>query len=262
MLRRLSELLQFVMMTQHCQFIKFIRKRLSALRCVISNILGDGCAQDANETSAEMYEALKHQFSTRMTRVYPKSEFNKKAQAYEISTASEASNINVFSFHAEYFVHLRRIYSCLCDAVEIVNSMFGFVGMFLIIQIFTELITGVNGIMHLIKETPPHYFADPTPIIVHTISRIILSLGMLVNTIVCCHVTVLESKELGTEVQKLLLKYPLRSDTVQQLKLFSFQISSNGVQFTAFWLFNLDISFLCTIFASSITYIILLAQLK
>jgi hypothetical protein len=205
----------------------------------------------------------KHMFPTGLSSVSSKLNCNKiAALAYEVRAASQTSNINVFSFHAEYFVHLRRIYSRLCDAVQIVNSVFGFVGMFVIIQNFTELITGVNTIMHLIKEDHNKYFSDPTSLIVFTLTRVILCLGLLITIVVSCHVTVLESNELGNEVRKLLLKYPLRSDTVQQLKLFSFQISNNDVQFTAFWLFNLDISFLCTIFASSVTYIILLAQLK
>jgi hypothetical protein len=209
-----------------------------------------------------MYEVPKHIFSTGMSRVCPKFNCNEIALAYEIRAASETSNIRIFSFHAEYLVHLRRIYRCLCDAVQIVNSMFGFVGMLFIMQNFVELITGVNTIMHLIKGDLNHYFSDPISMIFHTLSHIILALGILVTIIVSCHVTVLESKELGTEVQKILLKYPLRSDIVEQLKQFLLQISNNDVHFTAFWLFDLDISFLCTIFASSVTYIILLAQLK
>jgi hypothetical protein len=201
-------------------------------------------------------------FSTGMSKVCPTLNCNKIAFTYEIRAATETSNIYIFPFHTEYLVHLRKIYRCLCDAVQIVNSMFGFVGMFVIIQIFTELITGVNTVMHLIEGDVTHYFSYPTPMIVHTLSHIFMDLGILVTTIVSCHVTALESKELGTEVQKILLKYPLRSDTIQQLKLFLLQTCNNDVHFTAFWLFDLDISFLCTIFASSIAYIVLLAQLK
>jgi hypothetical protein len=243
----LSEILQIAMMTQHNLFIKFIRKRLSALRSAVSDISDEGY-----EISGQMYEVSKHVFRTGMSRARSKLNCNKISLAYEIRPEPEA----------EYFVHLRRIYNRLCDAVQIVNSMFGFIWMFVIIQIFTVLITGVNTVMALISEDLNHKFYDQTSMIVYTVSHIVLSLGTLVTTIVSCHVTVLESKELGNEVGKLLLKYPLRSDTVQQLKLFLFQISNNDVQFTAFWLFNLDISFLCTIFASSITYIVLLAQLK
>ncbi|PNF33538.1 hypothetical protein B7P43_G17407 [Cryptotermes secundus] len=209
-----------------------------------------------------MCQVPKHVFSTGISRVYPKLDYNKTAISYEVRAASETSDIYVFSFHADYIVHLRRIYRHVCDAVQIVNSMFGFVCMLVIMQNFTELITGVSSIMHLIKGDFPHYFSDPTRMIVHAVSHIVLVSGTLVSTILSCHMTVLEAKELGTEVQKVLLKYPLRSDTVQQLKLFSLQISNNDIHFTAFWLFDLDISLLCTIFASSITYIVLLAQLK
>jgi hypothetical protein len=250
------------MLTQHCLFTKFIRKRLSSLRCVISHISEEGCARDATEASADIYQVPKHVFSTGILRVYPKSNCNKIASTYEMRVASETSDIYTFSFHAEYIVHLRTIYRCLCDAVQIVNSIFGLVGIFVIIQDFAELITGVNSIMYLIKGDIDYHFSNPTSMIVHIFSHIVLALGILVTTIVSCHLTVLESKELGIEVQRVLLKYPLRSDTIQQLKLFLLQISNNDVHFTAFWLFDLDISFLCTIFASSITYIILLAQLK
>jgi hypothetical protein len=219
----------------------------------------EGCARD---TSAQIHDVPEHISSTGMSKVCPKLNCNKIALNYELGTASETSNICMFSFHAEYLVHLRRIYRRLCDAVQIVNSVFGLVGMCVIVQIFTELITGVDTVTHLIKGDLSQYFPEPTSMIIHTLSHVLVALGMLVTTIVSCHVTVLESKEIGIEVQKILLNYPLRSDTIQQLKLFLLQISDNGIHFTAFWLFDLDISFLCTIFASSVSYIVILAQLK
>lgn len=259
---RLCEILQFVLMTQHCQFIKFIRVRLKKLRYLVSAVFDYSCAKSENEISDATHEAFNRKFTTGMTKISPEFISDKELLSYKILRLSEANNINLLSCNAENLVHLRRVYSHLCDAVGLVNSMYGFLIMFMIIQIFTELITGVNSTMHLIKENYSPHFSDPTPLIVYTVSRIVLSLGILVTTILSCHVTVLESKELGNGVQKFLLKYPLRGDTTQQLKLFSHQISYSDIQFTAFWLFNLDISFLCTIFASSITYIILLAQLK
>jgi hypothetical protein len=259
---RLCEVLQFVFMTQHCQFIKFIRIRFNILRYAVSTVLDERCEESETGTSVAIHEAFKHKFATGMTKISPEFISDKKLSAYKVKQSSEANNMNLFSCHAEKFVHLRRVYGRLCDTVGLVNSMHGFLVMFLIVQIFTELITSVNHIMHYLKTNSSLHFPDPTPLIVYIISRIVLSLGILVATIVSCHVTVLESKEIGNEVQKLLLKYPLRSDTTQQLQLFSHQISYSDIKFTAFWLFDLDISFLCTIFASSITYIILLAQLN
>ncbi|KDR13679.1 hypothetical protein L798_12325 [Zootermopsis nevadensis] len=259
---RLCEILQFVLMTQHCQLTRFIRVRLKMLGRVVSAVFNDSCSEGESELPGSTREAFNSKLSTGVTRISPELVSNKKLLAYKIFHLSEANTVDLFSCNAKNFARLRRVYSLLCDAVGFVNSIYGFLVMFLIMQIFIELITGVNGIMHLIKENNSPHFANATLLIVHLISRIVLSLGILVTTILSCHVTVLESKELGIYVQKILLKYPLRSDTVQQLKLFYQQISNNDIQFTAFWLFNLDISFLCTIFASSITYIILLAQIK
>jgi len=247
-------------MYQHCQLIKFIRTRFNTLRYVTSTILDDGWAEGENGISFVRRRVHEHELADSVPRTSQEFNLNKKILVSKITPLPDPETESVFSCHAERLVRLRRVYNCLCDAVQLVNSMYGVVVMFMIIQNFTNLITSVNVIMNIIKGNCQH-FCDPIPIIVHIISRLILSLGMLLTAIVSCHLTVLESKELRSDVQKLLLKYPLGSDTIQQLKLFSHQLCNSEIQFTAFWLFNLDISFLCTIFASSITYIILLAQL-
>jgi hypothetical protein len=63
-------------------------------------------------------------------------------------------------------------------------------------------------------------------------------------------------------IQKLLLLQHVRCDIVEQLKLFSEQVTKNEIKFCAFSLFKVDMSLLCTILASVTSYIIILVQFK
>lgn len=82
------------------------------------------------------------------------------------------------------------------------NSVHVFLIMFVIIRIFTELITSVNAVMNFIRENCSPHFSDTAPLTVYKISKIVLYLGIPVATILSGHLNVLELKELGNSVQK------------------------------------------------------------
>ncbi|XP_023707689.1 uncharacterized protein LOC111864570 [Cryptotermes secundus] len=57
-------------------------------------------------------------------------------------------------------------------------------------------------------------------------------------------------------------KSHLDSEAVEQLLLFSQQISTDGIAFTAAGFFVIDLSLLCTVLTSAVTYVIILIQFK
>ena len=91
---------------------------------------------------------------------------------------------------------------------------------------------------------------------------VIISVGKTVVISESCHMVREESKILVNNLQKLQLRHPIRSDILILLQQFSNQVSLNAIHFTAFGFFSVNLSFLYTFIASSVTYVIILIQFR
>jgi len=91
---------------------------------------------------------------------------------------------------------------------------------------------------------------------------VIISVGKTVVISESCHMVREESKILVNNLQKLQLRHPVRSGVLLLLQQFSTQVSQNAIHFTAFGFFSVNLSFLYTFIASSVTYVIILIQFR
>jgi hypothetical protein len=63
-------------------------------------------------------------------------------------------------------------------------------------------------------------------------------------------------------VHKLLLQDDMAADSVHQLQLFSFQLLSSKMEFSAAGLFSVDLPYLYSSIAAIITYFVMLVEIK
>jgi hypothetical protein len=84
----------------------------------------------------------------------------------------------------------------------------------------------------------------------------------MVSLTAICEMASGTAKGIGHNVETLLLQNPLRGDLLEQLKLFSHQISNDKIEFSAAGFFIINLSLLCTFTASVTTYIVILIQFK
>jgi hypothetical protein len=114
-----------------------------------------------------------------------------------------------------------------------------------------------TNIDELEKEMPSVEYSTANHVI-----WVIISVGKTVAISGSCHMVREESKILVNNLQKLQLRHPIRSDILILLQQFSTQVSQNAIHFTAFGFFSINLSFLYTFIASSVTYVIILIQFR
>jgi hypothetical protein len=169
------------------------------------------------------------------------------------------------SYQLHLIITSRKIYSDVYDATQLLNSVYGFLLLLLFIRAAAGLVT---NIYHLVSITVYGYvfleyknWGSPGHI-GSLVTWIVIFLGTIIMMTVTCQMTMLKSKRIDDIIQKLLLQQPLRCDMLQQLKLFSDQVTKSQIKFSALWFFNVDMSLLCTMLTSVTTYIIVLVQFK
>ena len=231
---RISQLLIVITVMQYCKFVIYVWQILSEFCDILSHY-----AQLELPRIEKHIDALPH-----ISKIHPEWRPRIDRDITEIVVA------------------LRRMYSQLCEAVHLINIMYGLLVLLEIATNFTVGITSVSTIMSIIKANRrPRHPTDLKPLLSNAIC-ILISSSLLITMIIFCQMTTWKSKKLANIINNISLKYPLKLDTLQQLKLFTSQICYNSFEFTAFWLFRLDSNLLCTIFASAVTYTAVLAQLN
>ncbi|KAJ9599881.1 hypothetical protein L9F63_009828, partial [Diploptera punctata] len=77
---------------------------------------------------------------------------------------------------------------------------------------------------------------------------------------VLCHKTNEEGSRTVSHLQRLLLYLPTDATSTMEIHLFSQQVISRPFRFTAFGLFDVDRSALCSFFGAIATYLVVLLQ--
>jgi hypothetical protein len=160
-------------------------------------------------------------------------------------------------------LNLRRIYNHLFECTKIINSIFGFYILLDVCRTITSFTSTLYSVVRLFNEPVDAVtnleFSD---FLFDRIVWIIILLGTTTSQTVICGMTVSKSKDIAHKIQTLLLEDSQKADVVEQLKLFSLQMSTDRVVFTAAGFFVIDLSVLCALVTSAITYIIVLIQFK
>jgi gustatory receptor len=162
-------------------------------------------------------------------------------------------------------ITFRQIYSNIYDATQLVNSVYGFLLLLLFVRAAGGLITNIYHLVSITLSGEDVLDIENWSSATHIGSLVVwilIFLSTIIVMTVTCQMAVLESKKLDDVIQKLLLQQSLRYDMLQQLKLFSDQITKNQIEFSALRFFKVDMSLLFTILTSVTSYIIVLVQFK
>ncbi|XP_069700814.1 putative gustatory receptor 28b [Periplaneta americana] len=263
---RLAYLIGFVIVMQFCKFVQMIQHRLITVRNVLNSIDQDTTVKHEHKVinTDDQYgvNRMEFQMSTLTTETKFKNCNGIICAQNNITCVNETSQSEI-NLKLIEIMHLRRTYNDIYECSGLVNSIYGFQILLLFIRTSIALVTNIHAFIRSFTEPFPEASLVNTGSYLASLPLwIVTFLGMLIAMTVSCQMTSLESKKLNDRVQKALLKNTLTNEMQQQLQLYSSQISSNRIEFTAFWFFTVDLSLLCTILASATTYIVILVQFK
>jgi hypothetical protein len=260
---RMSHLVQFLVIIQFCKLTQFLRHSLKVLNRVLSESVDD-TFQKCN-----MY-----------TTDFPKSSncavicmnFLKLTGHMAIPNRVRPAEESVFDRIVHntrkndvFLFEMRRIYRQIYDCVGYVNSVYGLP---ILLEFIRNTTAIISYILHLIavargEISSKNRYAFPIEIFVFlSIVWVVIFVFRYVAITVLCHMATSEAHRIQDNVQYLLLRQNVRNEVLEQLKLFSCQLTVNKIHFTAFGFFSVNLKTLSTFVASVLTYIIVFEQMK
>jgi phosphoribulokinase len=159
-------------------------------------------------------------------------------------------------FEVQLLLKLRRIYYHLYECVKIINFVYGLPILIHTFRTGTGLMSVLYNVGTTINEHPE--VSSILSVIVWTIVLVC----PIISLTVICDMAVYKSKDIGHKLQVMLLTDNVSIDVEKQLKLYCQQISKDKISFTAAWLFDVNLLFLCTFLTSISTYIVVIIQFK
>lgn len=151
----------------------------------------------------------------------------------------------------------------LYDAVQLLNSAYGFQILFCLAFLFIQLILDYNTAIDLVVKVLSQKAGLATDIQeCSALCYAVLTSVVVTYVTVSCHLASEEANRTGHLIHTLLLKPDLSRDVILQLQLFSSQVSNLRVKFTTCGFFTIDASLLCGIGGVVCTYLIILYQFR
>jgi hypothetical protein len=158
---------------------------------------------------------------------------------------------------------LRRVYNDVYECSRILNCMIGLPILLDIFRIFISLTSGLYSLMRLLNEPAAAVSTLPSPQYGISLSTwVLMFLGTITAVTAICGGAASTTKDIDHEIQTLLLESALKTEAVEQLKLFSQQVSHDAIVFTAAGFFPIDLSLLCAVLTSAVTYVVILIQFQ
>lgn len=265
-LYRLAYFISVVLIMQFCHIMRCIQQRLILLGKEISLILDNKLSMILTSTlKPTSFETVNNFELSSVTSLISEADnpIDNSRNTYQSGPRNLLLHDKLYQL--DKIITFRQIYNNIYDATQLINSVYGF----LILLLFVRAAGGlVTNIYHLVSIT----LSDVTvreienwnsPLHIGSLVAWILTfLSTIIVMTVTCQRVMLECKKIDDIIQKLLLQQSLRYDMLQQLKLFSDQITKNQIEFSALCFFKVDMSLLFTILTSVTSYIIVLVQFK
>jgi hypothetical protein len=161
-------------------------------------------------------------------------------------------------------LRLRKTYNSIYVLLGIVSSIYGFPILVQLTHNFLVLV-GVSYSFVVLLVSRKLYGLNPFSVFAFIASIclwLLLSLLTLLIISVTCENLRSENKRLSDSVHKLLLQDDMAADSVHQLQLFSSQLQSCKMEFSAAGLFSVDLPYLYSSIAAIVTYFVVLLQIK
>ncbi|KDR13681.1 hypothetical protein L798_12327 [Zootermopsis nevadensis] len=262
-IKRFSHLITLVAIMHFCKLVQTIRSRLFGIHEILSLIISGKLSQTSSSYifSHESRKAI-NKACTFGSNIMQMTSVDVLSNPMSLkNVTADLKTLPVTDMQT--ILNLRIIYNHIYECAKIINFLFGITVLIDMSRTFTGLTAGVYSVVIFFNE--PIEDVTSLNFSEFVISRtiwIIILLGTIVSLTAICEMAASSAKGVGHKVQTLLLENPLRNDVLEQLKLFSQQISNDKIQFTASGLFTINLSLFCTFMASVTTYIIVLYQFK
>jgi len=163
---------------------------------------------------------------------------------------------------------LRKTYSDLYDITESINGIYGYQ---ITLELAYDFVSFVSFLYYALealsnaKNTGDHNVRGEERItleVVCSLCWVTLTCVRILSITASSFAAGEEARRTGTVVHKLLLRQSLLRDTSAELQLFSIQLLSNKVEFSAGGFFPVNLSLVYGMVGAAITYIIILIQVK
>jgi hypothetical protein len=258
-----AKFLGIVTVIQFCKYVNCIKFLLEAIVKIISINMTENSTD--NHTMHNENNGIPPKMEgPKMLTASQSSVYNiNKSDPFKISEPLFINLISHKRTELHNIIFCRKIYSNIYDSVLLVSSMYG-------IPILLEYMCNCSGLIWTIYSVimNVHQSADDlndtsgTKNTILCIGLNLVMLGTLLYVSFTCHLATLKCIIIRDTVEKLLLLHPINKDLLQELQLFSNQMSNNRIKFTAFWFFVVDMKIFVTFMASALTYLIVLIQFK
>ena len=163
---------------------------------------------------------------------------------------------------------LRQTYSDLYDITESINGIYGYQIAFEFAYDFVSFVSFLYyalEVLSKVKKTGDHNLRREEKVMLEVVSClcwVTQNIVRILSITVSCFAAGEEARRTGTVVHKLLLRQTLPRDTSTELQLFSTQLLSNKVEFSAGGFFPVNLSLAYSMLGAATTYIIILFQFK
>ena len=151
----------------------------------------------------------------------------------------------------------RQQYNEIFEASHLVNSVYG-IG--ILVSTFYSFVSTVNNTYFFFVDTIKNYDKPAEYYTVTHMCWAVVALGKVAIICLSCHSVLDQVYSISHNIQRIQLQEAMKEDVSRHLEKFSYQVSNNNIQFTAFGFFSIKLSFLYTFIASSVTYVIVLIQ--
>jgi gustatory receptor len=154
----------------------------------------------------------------------------------------------------------------LYDITELTNKIYGYQILFEVAYNFVSLVSYLYYALEILtneKKAGDRNMREESSIMLEVASSLCWVTQNMVRALAItasCFSASDEARRTGTVVHKLLLRQRLKGDTSAELQLFSSQLMSNKVEFTAAGFFTVNLSLVYSMVGAATTYIIILLQ--
>jgi hypothetical protein len=173
---------------------------------------------------------------------------------FRMKCLSNGKTDNNISSKRKHLRKLRIIYSQLHDVALLINSNYGITLICATIWMFIGIISGAN---YVIKMKPISIYLC----VILAVTWSSLCVAMMIIMAVSCSLAVNECKRSPVIVQKIMLRDDTDSEVMKELKKMFIQFKVMKIEFSAYGLYRIDLSFLCAILGATVSYLIVSLQL-
>jgi hypothetical protein len=258
-----SNFISLTVLIQVLGFLSYLHHKLTTLNMVILSVFKNRPLKLSCD-----HRNYKHAVSSKAARVESRTDNRHKHHISVINTHYSGNLLSCTSLNqrsvSSNILILRNTYNSIYDLLGIVNSIYGFSILVEVTQNFLALVGLSYFFLVLLHSQEP--YGTTTFLVFAFIANsglwiLLYILKLLIITVTCDNLRS-ENKRLSDSVHKLLLQQDMAADSVHQLQLFSFQLKSCKMEFSAAGLFSVDLPHLYSLIAAIFSYFVVLLQMK